>query len=246
MLEWQKFRYVVNSAANTSIMKWKATASPSNDVQEALLEIGKSHHEAISSLVFLRMCLDDTNEVDALSLKRNVKQFYFHAGCLLDNLSRLIFIICDPDSPTKDHRSAKTATGKKIRVRRFIDWGSLKSYDRSQPHYSAYSKDIRSKTTTEIVNVRNSLTHSWQPIFNDQKIEGRVAWPKAVRYKRDFYWGLDITEAKYVRKEYKGWLAVKDMMSKDFAYLEKLQARTFKQLSSDVLTFESRFDFEII
>lgn len=106
------------------------------EVEESFLEVGKSHHEVICSLLYMQLCLNDAVETNRAQFKQNVKQFYFHAGCLLDNLARLIYILCEPNSdaanrtyrvwpPTRNGR-ALTPTTVTVRQRRYIDWGSLR------------------------------------------------------------------------------------------------------------------------
>lgn len=246
---WQKFRYRINTGTNTTMMHW--TGAPNRDVEESYLELGKSHHEVICSLTYMKMCLDQAVEADPVELKRNVKQFYFHAGCLLDNLARLIFIMCDRNShaatrsigysaPIQGGRATKTTTP--VRKRHYIDWGSLRGCWNNSD-YVDYKYWLIKGHLDEIINVRNCLTHSWQPPMILS--EGVNEWPCAIRTKRDFLWPYDITEASRLKREYKKWGSIRTMMQTDMSYLENMQSRVFRTLPKSFQAYETRQSFTI-
>lgn len=238
ILDWQRFRYSVNSGTNTTVLLWQPGFTPDRDVKQTYLDLGRSHHETICSLGFMKSTLDAADPTHMDSFKYHVKTFYFHTGCFLDNLARLIYIVADFG------RSPTEVNYRGIHQRRFIDWGILKGLQ-SRTSLSLYKADIKHTRIKEIINVRNCITHSWQPVFERNKTSGRRDWPKAVRYKRDFYWPYDVTELPRVRQEYRGKLDVLTMMEEDFDWLNKLQKRTFKRLKSDFRHFENHHGFRV-
>jgi hypothetical protein len=166
-----------------------------------------------------------------LLFTKSVKDFYFHVGCLLDNLARLIYIINDPNSATATQRRR----GSLVLVRHWIDWGSLGDYLR----YARLKRSIRLR---EIINIRNSLTHSWScPIAFDKK--GIPGWPLAARTKRDHPWPYD--ERETMLRRYRRWLPLLPMMESDFQFAEGFQNTVFGKLVRDVRKFERNYGVEI-
>ncbi|MDP3510188.1 MAG: hypothetical protein Q8T09_19610 [Candidatus Melainabacteria bacterium] len=218
------------------------------------MELGKSHHEVICSLLYMQLCLDDANETNRAQFKQNAKQFYFHAGCLLDNLARLIYILCDPNSDTKDKtykvwpptRSGRvpTATTVTVRQRRYIDWGSLRG-SWNNHNFADYRYWLIKSRIDEIINLRNCLTHSWQPPML-QNAAGVTEWPNAVRTRRDFLWPFDTSEGSRMRKHYRKWISITDMMQDDLKFLEETQSRIFSRLRVSFGKFERRHNFSIL
>jgi len=96
---WAKFRYAIAVGNEASHLQ----GSPGPDVQGAYRELGKCHHEVVSSLAYCNYSQHDMVFGSFFVIQKAIKDFYFHGGALLDNLSRIIYII-----NVKDAASAKT------------------------------------------------------------------------------------------------------------------------------------------
>lgn len=176
IVNWAKFRYTINIGNSAANLK-SLTGTIPPGIEESYRELAKSHYEVVTSLGTARLSLQIATEAiqaNPLLFKKSFKDFYFHIGCLLDNLARLIYLVNDP-------QSADAAYSRGKLVRHWIDWGRLSAY-------TGYSRLKRSKTLRETINIRNAFTHGWScPIFQD-KNTGVLFWPIAIRTKRDFYW----------------------------------------------------------
>jgi len=237
-------------------MRWTGgRSSNAEDVEEAYLEIGKSHHEVICSLSYMATSWESAAEADRAKFKQNVKEFYFHAGCFLDNLARIIYILCDPNSHTANHKNnlrrfpptrggrSTVAITTTVRQRRFVDWGNIQK-KWNDTNFSQYKYWLIEGHLDDIINVRNCLTHSWQPpMIPDSK--GILEWPFAVRSKRDFLWPFDATEIPKLKTQYKKWVSIRKMMKTDLDYLERMQSQVFQRCRKSFPVFEARFGFEI-
>ena len=118
---WARFRHTINIGNDASNLH--SVQPVSGDIQEAYRELGKSHYEVITSLGCIKLSLEEIKKcplLHRLQFKKSVKDFYFHSGCLLDNLARLIYIINDANSAT--------ATNRRGFIRHWVDWGSLNNY----------------------------------------------------------------------------------------------------------------------
>ncbi len=224
---WAKFRHTINIGANAGVL-----SSPipiPNQVKQAYLEMGKSHYEVITSLGCVQLSLDIARQAhpeDYLLFKKSYKDFYFHNGCLLDNLARLIYIVVDPQSAT-----ATFARGWRAGMfkRHWIDWGQLGSY-------TGYQRLKRSKQLKEIINIRNGFTHGWMcPFYRDRRT-GVLSWPLAIRTRRDFYWPHG--EPASMRRVYRRKMPILDMMRDDVSFIERFQAIAFEKLVRGVELFE--------
>ncbi|HLB45701.1 MAG TPA: hypothetical protein VJL59_01620 [Anaerolineales bacterium] len=236
IVSWAKFRHTINIGNNASNLYSLAGPIP-NDVQDAYRELAKSHYEAILSLGSAKLSLifaanapnlQIGNRPSLLTFQKSMKEFYFHLGCLLDNLARLIYILNDPDAAI-----AKDRRGRFIRHR--IDWGDLCRRVESAPGlFRSYRRLTRSIVVDEILNIRNGFTHGWSCPINIAT--GVPFWPVALRSKRDYYWPYD--EAPKMRTRYKKWVPVMQMAENDFAYMERFQNQIFAKLINSVATFE--------
>ncbi|MEE9271167.1 MAG: hypothetical protein V3V49_13005, partial [Candidatus Krumholzibacteria bacterium] len=116
---WVKFRYAIHVGNNASNLSSNQTIP--EPVRDSYRELAKSHYEVVTSIGAAAAVLQRTaQEMHSIEYFAHIKGIYFHFGCTLDNLARLIFIINDPDAPTKKR-------GTRL-LRHWIDWGSLKSY----------------------------------------------------------------------------------------------------------------------
>lgn len=225
---WAKFRlsiHIGNNAANLY-----SPAAISDDIKEAYRELAKSHYEVVTSFGCARLAFDELNQqMNPLQFKKRSKDFYFHIGCLLDNLARIIFIINDPHSATVRNNRGNL-------IRHWVDWGSLK-------RYKGYKNFKRSPTLKGIINLRNNLTHSWAiPMKIDQQ-NGNVYWPIRVRTDRAHPWPYD--EATTLNTRYRSWRLVSAMTRDDFDFITTFQSDVFRKLVCDVPAFERNNNIEI-
>lgn len=235
---WQRFRYAINSGTDTTKMRWSHGAHPNADVQAAYLDLGKSTHEVISSLAFLRMSLDEALTATAIDFERRVKEFYFHGECLLDNMAKVIFIVAHPSSPTKDRGKTK------IRLRHWMGWRGLVP-EESNLASRSYRFWLTSPRIDQIITIRNSLAHSWQPPFRVNTGTHQVFWPQGIRTRRDFPWPHDPTEIPRLNRMFRKWVPVVDMMRDDLQFLERMQSSVFHSLKTDFVGFETRNHFQV-
>jgi hypothetical protein len=224
---WARFRYTIhvgNAASNLH------SINPiSDEVKAAYRELAKSHYEVVTSLGCAAVSLEMVAQslgIHPILFKKSVKDFYFHTGCLLDNLARLIYIINDPNSTTKTNRGRL--------VRHWVDWGSLRDY-------AGYARLKHSTHLRQIINIRNNLTHSWScPVVF---INNTPHWPLAIRRKRNHPWLYD--ERDILRQRYRHWLPLLPMLTSDLKFVEGFQNTVFGKLVRDVKNFERNYGVEI-
>lgn len=230
---WARFRYTINIGNEASNLHSKSSIA--KEVKEAYRELAKSHYEVVTSLGRAKLSLEIASQYPAihfLLFTKSVKDFYFHVGCLLDNLARLIYIVNDRNSAIERYRK-RYLKGKL--VRHWIDWGELRPY-------SGYARLKRSKRLLEIIKIRNDLTHSWScPIALDGN--GLPHWPLAARMKRHHLWPYD--ERKTMFRQYRKWLPLLPMMESDFEFVENFQNTVFRKLVRDIRKFERNYGVEI-
>jgi len=230
---WARFRYTINIGNDASNLHSETFVA--EEVKEAYRELAKSHYEVVTSLGRAKLSLEMVFWYPAIHLllfTKSVKDFYFHVGCLLDNLARLIYIINDSNSATATQRRA----GSLVLVRHWVDWGSLSDYPR-------YTRMKRSRKLREIINIRNDLTHSWSCPITIDRSSGIPYWPLAARTKRHHLWPYD--EYETMRRQYRRWLPVLPMMKSDFDFVEAFQNTVLGKLVRDVRKFERNYGVEI-
>jgi hypothetical protein len=235
VVNWAKFRHTIGVGNQASNLKpVSGTIHPG--VEEAYRELAKSHYEVITSLGSAKVSFDlatQTSHVNELIFKKAYKDFYFHIGCLLDNLARIVYIINDPKSASATYLRGPLK-GKIIR--HWIDWGRLRAYP-------GYARLKRSKKLMAIINIRNVFTHGWScPIFVERN-SGTLYWPVAIRTKRDFYWPYD--ERSLMQRHYRKKQPILQMIEQDFGFIESFQNKVFGKLAKDVRKFEKSNDVEI-
>jgi hypothetical protein len=218
---WARFRYAIHVGNRASNLSSTSAGPVSPQVAESYRELAKSHYEVITSLGCARLSLDlARNAAPHLMFKKSAKDFYFHLGCLLDNIARLVYIINDAHAA-----SAADKCGRLKRHR--VDWGTLGPY-------AGYARIKRSPHLKQIVNIRNAFTHGWGCPY---LIRGNTLfWPVAVRNRRDYLWPYD--ESSQMRRTYRAWRPAFDMMTDDLAFVQQLQNRVFKRLTKDARRFE--------
>lgn len=219
IVSWAKFRHSIHVGNNAGVL---TSPNPIPDsVKQSYRELAKSHYEVVCSIGCARLAVDElANMQHPLQFKKFSKEFYYHAGALLDNLARLIFIIADGNAATL-HQGARL-------VRHWIDWGSLQTY----PGYARFKQN---KTLRGIINIRNVFTHSWTVPFRiDQN--GVYYWPIWIRTDRDHPWPYD--EQAVLNSTYRRWIPALDMIRRDFHFLCRFQTKVFDKLTSDVILFE--------
>ncbi len=213
---WAKFRYAIAVGNEASHLQ----GSPGPDVQDAYRELGKSHHEVVSSLAYCNYAQLDILFGNFFVIQKAIKDFYFHGGALLDNLSRIIYII-----NVKGAASAKTRKGEY--VRRVMDRGILLKDHSSD--ITAYLSYIDSDLIREFASTRNAIAHYWKiPIVNGQ-------WPRDQLRQKAFAWPYD--EPPF--HNYSGWQSYIDIIQEHFQELIKSQGESFAQLLNDLTLFEA-------
>ena len=243
ILSWQKFRYVINSGTLRSKIgyssDWCGPANPS--IEDAYLDIGKSNTEALCSLTMALFSARQFNDRDALAFRLHSKAFYFHAGCFLDSIARIIYIMTDDYSLVKQ----ETMEGVKVPSRRLWDWGKLSRRASGNPQeLRCLHSFITAGDLDEIIRVRHVLTHSWQPPFDIDE-SGSIAWPLCVRQKRMFYWPHDPIERAALNTECPNWEPVSTMIQRDQKALIRFFGEVFPALETCWKAYSARHQFEI-
>lgn len=235
IVNWAKFRHTINIGNDPSNLR-PLVGVISPKTKEAYKELAKSHYEAILSLGYAKLSLEiarKTMKVNILLCQKSCKDFYFHLGCLLDNLARLIYIINDPQS---SHANYNKGQRKGKLIRHWIDWGELNDY-------KGYKRLKRSIHLRGIINIRNVFTHGWScPIYLDEET-GTFYWPIAIRTRREFYWPQ--VEITAMRRHYRKQIPILGMMQSDLQFIETFQNQVFSKLTRDVRKFEKNNGVEI-
>jgi hypothetical protein len=227
---WARFRHAIGVGLDAANLRGKYGVPVTENIKSAYRELGKSHYEVVTSLgyIALSLALARNGQENLLMFQKSCKDFYFHAGCLLDNLARLIYILNDPNSANK------IDTRYRDFKRHVIGWGQLKGYP-------GHNRAMRSEKLRGIKNIRNCLTHSWKiPFKLDQR--DRMYWPLAVRSAKSFLWPYDESEFKH---RYRKWVPIVPMMESDLGFLERFQDERFKRLIKDISRFERSNKVEI-
>jgi hypothetical protein len=231
---WAKFRHTITASVSSESLQ---SSSPiSTEVKSSYLELSKSHYEVVTMMGATKLSMTNVKrsiKKDRLVFKKSFKEFYMHAGSVIDNLARLIYIINIPDAPTK--------IGKYGGYKRHqIGYGNLYGLcTHFSSHLQGYCKFIKSKKVNEIKTVRNNFTHSWPPtVFLDNNT-GELFWPTAMRKREQYYlWPHDAEEAKKIKKQYRRRVPIIEMIESDWKVLEEFQNAVFKRLIKDVSKFE--------
>jgi len=232
ILNWAKFRYTIHVGNNAQYLQSDITIS--DNVKDSYREMAKSHYEVITSLGCCKLSLDEIHENirnNPLKYKKSLKDFYFHIGCLLDNLARIIYIICDSNSADAVDRRGRF-------IRHWIDWTHLGAY----PGFIKIKQSILLKG---IKNIRNMITHSWKiPEMYLRETNQGPFWPLAIRRARVYLWPYD--ERSTLFKRYRKWISIQDTVDRDFRYIEYLQNVIFSKLIRRVAIFENNYNLKII
>ncbi|MDB5122161.1 MAG: hypothetical protein JWP94_290 [Mucilaginibacter sp.] len=239
---WAKFRHTITASVNANSLISVLPVSP--DIKSSYLELSKSHYEVVTMLGATKISLNSLEEFvnkDHLIFKKSFKEFYMHAGSVLDNLARLIYIVNVSNGVSTRDRYNKL-------IRHTIGYGQLKKiYLNNKPELKGYNNIVKSKAIHEIKNIRNNFTHSWPPtIFIDQNTN-EFLWPNAMRKKSQYYlWPHDPEEIRRIRREYKKRVPLVQMVRNDWLNLEQFQNKVFKRLYKDIRKFERNHNLEIV
>lgn len=98
---WAKFRHTITASASSTSLRSINSQSISEEVKQSYIELSKSHYEAVTMLGATKLSLNNAKEslqVNPLIFKKSFKEFYMHAGSVLDNIARLIYIINIPNA----------------------------------------------------------------------------------------------------------------------------------------------------
>lgn len=229
---WAKFRYTINIGNDPN--KLHSESSITNEIKDAYIELAKTHYEFVNSLGMSKISMDNYfNHRSPISMinKKYVKEFYFHLCNCLDSLSRLIYIINDPNSSINKDK-------KKRFTRHIMDWSLVKSYT-----YKGYINFFKSSIIKEIITIRNNLTHRWWGVIEVDE-NNNYRWP--IAYKKSYSYLWPYYEASKVKKRYKRWEFIKDTLIAHFNFFVLLQNRIFKRLIKDIKKFEIYNNLKII
>ena len=225
--EWAKFRWVISCGVDPANISGKNAGD--RNIIESYIELGKCNYEIICSLGYCKVSLN--NYVDypgSFDGQKAIKDFYFHAGAVLDNLSRIIFIVTIKDA-------ARKTTKKGTLIRHRVDRGELLS-DYKDQIPSHYYSHLMSVTIEEIVNIRNIITHYWKIPQSDG------GWPRSeLRSRKALAWPY--FEPDYAK--YSCWTPIKEILEEHVNSLIGLQNNIYRLLVSDMTTFEKNNDITI-
>lgn len=240
---WILFRRAIN--CGTSAEPPVLTFNPGFDTVErrdAFLDLGKSNYEVACCLGFARQTLIEiqrlqvTTAIEQLRFFRVSKEFYFHAGSVLDNLARLIFIINDPNS----HSSLAPRSTTTFR-RRWVAWGDFERDIRAQ--HTDYLRFVNDSGMQEFRNIRHFLTHVWAPV--KQIRGGIIEWPEEITTSRVFAWPHDPRDQAEMAAL--NFVPVIPMIERHWNELERFQNAVYQQLTLDVTAkFEPNFGCKIM
>lgn len=234
---WAKFRHTITASVNSNSLH---SLSPISDVvKSSYVELSKSHYEVVTMLGATKLSLDKiikSEKGDQLIFKKSFKEFYMHAGSVLDNLARLIYIVNVSESITK----GDTKYGRFVLKRHDMGYGSLAGiYKNKKSELKGYSNIIKSKVINEIKTVRNNFTHSWPPVLFVNPTSKELFWPTAMRKKEQYYlWPHDPNEKKKIKIQYRKRVSIVGMIKNDWKEIEKFQNAVFKKLTKDICKFE--------
>lgn len=225
--EWVKFRWIIS--CGTSKENIHGRNAGSKNVIDSYLEIGKCNYEVICSLGYCKVSLNKYSSCpNDFEGQKSIKDFYFHAGAVLDNLSRIIFIVMVKDAASKEKNGSF--------VRHRIDRGELLSRykdDIPQTYYNEPASDEINKIT----NIRNIITHYWKIPQNKDR------WPRSeLASKKALAWPY--CEPDYAN--YSDWTPIKEILEDNFTSLVRLQDKIYGMLVSDITIFETNNDISIV
>lgn len=220
---WAKFRHAINVGVETA----NVVGTTAQDVLDSYLELGKGHYEVVCSLGYSKYALDQYNTADFFAKHKSIKDFYFHSGSLLDNISRLIYIIKVPGAAIKKRRNGDLQ-------RHWMDRGTL--INGHAAIITTYVDDLDSAMIQQIANVRNAITHYWKIPTADDK------WPLSeLSTRRAFAWPY--SEASF--SNYSNWMPISQLLQLHFTELIKAQSNIFGKLIVDIADYESNNGIQI-
>jgi hypothetical protein len=238
LLAWGRFRATINIGVDSAKLRGKTGTVP-DAVKDAYRSLGRSHYEVIVSLGCAAVALRDgnVNSLPSVLFRKSQKDFYFHIGCLLDNLARLIFIVNHPRGATEQYPSSYRQGDY---VRNWIDWGDLKRkyVEKSPSDFAGFKRITRSPRLKAIIHMRHGFTHGWSPPFRVQGNPAVSSWPIAIRSKRNLRWPHDEEDAKIMRQKYRSFVPILHMMAQDMDFVERLQSEAFSRLTRQIGKFE--------
>ena len=217
---WAKFRFSIGIGNDSSHLKG---GSIPEDVKDAYRELGKCHHEVVSSLAYCRSSLSMLPFGNLFVIQKSIKDFYFHGGALLDNLARIIYII-----NIRGGASEKTKRGEYIRHR--MDKGNLLD-SKYTAAIAPYIPHMTSPLIEEFWSTRNTIAHFWMIPFKGENME----WPRDGLKDRALAWHYD--ESKY--HTYSDWQPSAKIIGEHLQELMRAQDAIFGLLVNDIAKFES-------
>ena len=237
---WAKFRYTITASVNSNTLKSRETIP--NEVKSSYIELSKSHYEVVTMLGAVSLSIinmESSINIEHLDFKKAFKEFYIHSGAVLDNLSRLIYIVNIPNAPFERGRFGL--------LRHEIGYGGLASIQKNYPtHLKGYNRIIKNRTINEIKNIRNNFAHSWPPAMFIKQETNEYYWPVAMRRREQYYlWPHDPDEIRRIKREYRKKVPILEMVKNDFIELERFQNYVFKKITEDIKKFERNHNLKI-
>jgi hypothetical protein len=224
---WARFRWTIAVGNESSHLS--GTSIP-EEVKGAYRELGKCHHEAISLLAYCGLSLQPLLFGNPFVIQKTIKDFYFHGGSMLDNLSRVIYIVNVPDAASARTKANGTGDYKRHAMTR----GRL--LENHKAHIGPYIQYLDSPLIQEFSAVRNTIAHFWMiPIRNGE-------WPRPHLKDKGLAWHYD--EAEY--HKYTGWQPVEMIIHEHLKELERVQNEIFGLLVTDIATFETNNKVQIV
>lgn len=239
---WAKFRHVVAIGNDSPNLK-STTGNPvPEEVKDSYRDFGKSHYQVVVNLTSGYACIQTAKQVEfAINthgqfnlFQRSLVEAYFHFGCALDGIARLIYILSDQDSTSAYNERWKAPQ------RKCIGSGQLGS-----KQWYCLKNLVEQYRVLEIRDIRNAVTHTW-PVTSQRFVmrdnREKIFWPEEIRKLKYIAWPYDEPESK----EYTYKVPAVDMALEHFHNLEAFLSEVFESLTDRVPDWERNNNVEIV
>ncbi len=221
---WVRFLYRIHDADSSAVLFSKKGISP--EVQQTFLEIGMLHKAILIAFGNAKQRLITLQQQASanrfLAVQASLES-YMHMGTALDHLSRITFMITQPDAATK-----RTLQGKILR--HHINF----SVFRKEYNVSGYRKLFGQKPLKELETIcHNCIQTQPFPSFFAEK-GNKLVFPTALRSSNK-PWIVELYKPRF-RK----YIALPTMVQNDFEVLMNFQDALYHKLTEAVISFEKR------
>ncbi len=226
---WAKFRYAINIGTpdHRSSVVCKQIKK-SQVIWDAWEDLGKSHYQYITNLVYTNHCFQAYNETDLIYAFRNFYDLYYHAVNCIDALSRIIFILYQPNSIYAKNR-------KGIYKRKEVGLRHIKNTSYFKSRFQLLVDRFK---ITEIQTIRNNLSHGWRPtVIYVQGRKRGLGVDARIRYEKHVDW-MD-------RKEQYNKRLLSEWLSDDYRNVEQFGKEVFEKCIQQIPIWEKQNDFKI-